>query len=55
MVPPADGSVTRDGGPPATALVVIEEQPSVGEGIEAGEEVVVVRPWTSVEHYGRRT
>src|SRR5262245_24732039 len=54
LLGPADRDVTGHRRPAAASLVVVDELASDGERIEAGQQIVMVRPGAAVEHDGGR-
>ena len=42
------------GGPPATALIVIDHPESLGQAIQLGQQIVVAEVWPAVQHDDRR-
>jgi len=55
VLAPADRNVAGDRGAASATLVVIDERAPVGEGIEAGQQVVVLGARSAVQHDRRRT
>src|SRR3954462_8385201 len=51
MLGPAHRYIARHRRAAAAALVVIDQLPSVGESVEAREQVVVVRPRSAVQYH----
>jgi hypothetical protein len=54
LLPPADRHVAPDWGAAATSLVVVDQGTPGGQGVEPGQEIVVVRARAAVEHDHRR-
>ena len=54
MLAPPDRHVPRDRRPAAAALVVVDQLAAVGQRVEAGQEIVVMRAGPAVQHHDGR-